>query len=174
VVRSPDLADQPDPSPARWTVAIVGNDVARELRRAVLRPQLSEADPLPGDDLPEAVHFAVLDPDGQAAGTCFVYPEPCPWRPDVLPSWRLRQMATAPGLRDRGIGTAILTAAVGWCAAKGGRLLWCNAREGAVAFYARQGFRPYGPTFTDERHTIPHQRMSLELAPRPRPATEHR
>jgi GNAT superfamily N-acetyltransferase len=173
VVRSPDLADPPDRGPAQWTVAIVDNDVARELRRTVLRPQLSADDPLPGDELLEAVHFAVLDPAGQAVGTCFVYAEPCPWRPDVLPSWHLRQMATAAGLRGRGVGTAVLTAAVDWCSGQDGRLVWCNARAGAVAFYARHGFRPYGGVFTDERHTIPHRRMSRELAAQPSPSAEH-
>jgi GNAT superfamily N-acetyltransferase len=165
VPHSPDLADPPDRSPALWSVQIVAPDVARELRRVVLRPQLSAQDVLPGDELAEAVHFGVLDPGGQAVGTCFVYAEACPWRPQVRPAWHLRQMATAAGLRGRGIGSAILSAAVRWCTAQGGRLLWCNARAGAVAFYARQGFQPYGPIFTDERHTIPHQRMSRELVP---------
>jgi GNAT superfamily N-acetyltransferase len=166
VARSPDLVDPPDRDPAQLTVEIVGPDLARELRRAVLRPQRSVQDVLPGDELPDAVHFAVLDPDRQAVGTCFVYAEACPWRPELLPAWHLRQMATAPGLRGRGIGSAILTAAVDWCTAQRGRLLWCNAREGAVAFYARHGFEAYGAIFTDERHTIPHQRMSRELVPR--------
>jgi predicted GNAT family N-acyltransferase len=72
-------------------------------------------------------------------------------------------MATADGQRGRGVGRAVVLAAIGYVRGHGAPLLWCNAREGAAGFYARHGFRQHGDVFTDERHVIPHVRMWLDL-----------
>jgi len=117
---------------------------------------------MPGDDLPGGVHFGMVAPDGAVVGTCFVYSEPCPWRPDA-DAWRLRSMATDPAWRGSGVGRAVLSAAVEYARSQGADLLWCNAREPAAGFYERGGFRRHGDVFTDERHTIPHVRMWREL-----------
>jgi GNAT superfamily N-acetyltransferase len=130
----------------------------RELRRAVLRPNLGADDPLPGDELANAVHIAATDGE-TVVGTCFVHPAPCPWRPGESPSWRLRQMATAPDRRGAGIGAAVLAAAIDVVAARGGGTFWLEARERAVPLYARHGFEAEGGIFTDEWHPTPHQRM---------------
>jgi GNAT superfamily N-acetyltransferase len=125
-------------------IGVVDERLTRELRRAVLRPELPPGAPLPGDELDGGVHFGAIDNDGTVLCTCFVYPDPCPWRPDVEASWHLRQMATVEGARGRGIGAAVLSA--------------------AVAYVAEHGFVGHGELFTDERHTIPHLRMYRELS----------
>jgi GNAT superfamily N-acetyltransferase len=135
----------------------------RELRRAVLRPQLPRDAPLPGDELPGAIHLGVVV-DGVVLSTCFVFVEPCPWYPDHAPAWHLRQMATAPEARGQGLGGAVLDAAIELARSRGGRLLWANVREAAIGFYARHGLRGHGEVFTDERHPIPHLRMWRDLA----------
>lgn len=145
-------------------VGIVDERTTRELRRAVLRPHLGPDDPLPGDELAGGgVHVGATTADGTVAGTCFVYPDPCPWLPASTAAWRLRQMATAPDLQGRGVGRAVLAAAVEHVRTQGADVLWCNARETAAGFYERNGFRRYGAVFTDERHPIPHVRMWREL-----------
>jgi GNAT superfamily N-acetyltransferase len=141
------------------TVAVVDPARTRELRRSVLRPHLSPADPLPGDELGEAVHLAALAADGTVLSTCFVFPNACPWRPERPGAWQLRQMATSPGHRGEGHGAAVVAAAMEQVRARGGALVWCHAREQAAGFYARLGFRPHGPVFTDEQHSIPHRSM---------------
>lgn len=151
-------------------VGVVDEARTRELRRAVLRPGLGPHDPLPGDELSDGVHLAALDGD-VVVGTCFVYPDPCPWLPDVAGAWHLRQMATAPARRGEGIGAAVLAAAVRHVRSAGAPLLWCNARETAVGFYAARGFRGHGDIFTDTRHPIPHLRMWLDLREPQAPAT---
>lgn len=145
-------------------VGPVEETLTRELRRSVLRPNLPPGATLPGDDVPDAAHFGAIDDDGAVLCTCFVYPDPCPWLPDA-PAWRLRQMATAEGLRGRGIGGQVVEAAAEYVRARGATVLWCNARERAVAFYRRHGFVGHGEIFTDERHTIPHLRMWRSLPP---------
>jgi GNAT superfamily N-acetyltransferase len=134
----------------------------RELRRSVLRPHLPPDAPLPGDDLADAVHLGVVVAD-KVVSTCFVFPEPCPWRPALLPAWHLRQMATAPEFRGRGLGGAVLAAALCYASEQGGRLLWANVREPAIGFYRRHGLAGDGEIFTDEHHPTPHLRMWREL-----------
>ena len=144
-------------------VEVVEPARTRELRRAVLRPHLPPGAPLPGDDLPDAVHLGAVV-DGAVLSTCFVFPEACPWRPSDTPAWHLRQMATAPEARGQWLGGAVLDAALELARTRGGRLLWANVREPAVVFYARHGLQPHGDVFTDERHPIPHLRMWQDLA----------
>jgi GNAT superfamily N-acetyltransferase len=147
-------------------VRIVDATSTRELRRSVLRPNLEAGAPLPGDDLPGAVHFGAVDDDGTVACTCFLYRDPCPWRPDE-PARHLRQMATLPDRRGQGLGAAVIAAAVQYASEAGARILWCNARASAAGFYARLGFVAHGDVFTDERHSIPHFRMARELSATP-------
>ncbi len=143
---------------------VVPEALTRELRRSVLRPYLPPGAPLPGDDVPTAVHLAVVL-DGAAVGTCFVYPEACPWHAEVDGAWHLRQMATAPEQRGRGIGAAVLAGAEAVAREHSAPLLWCHARASAETFYAAYGWTAVGEVFTDERHTIPHRRMQLPLEP---------
>jgi predicted GNAT family N-acyltransferase len=137
-------------------VGVVAEPRTRDLRRAVLRPHLGPGDPLPGDDLPFGVHIGAVDDDGTLVGTCFVYPDPCPWQPDAV-AWHLRQMATAPDRRGKGVGAAVLQAAVDHVRDQNAALIWCHARETAVSFYAAHGFRGHGEVFTE--HGLPHLRM---------------
>jgi ribosomal protein S18 acetylase RimI-like enzyme len=74
-------------------------------------------------------------------------------------------MATEEAWRSRGIGSAVLAAVLDHVAERGGRVLWCNARLGAVAFYERAGFRRVGEEW-DEPYIGPHVGMQLAL-PRP-------
>jgi len=99
-------------------VEVVEEWRTRDLRRAVLRPNLPPDVPLPGDGLADGVHLAAVDDDGIVLGTCFVYPHGCPWQPDRVAAWHLRQMATAEGHRGLGIGGAVLEAAAAYVLAR--------------------------------------------------------
>ncbi len=137
--------------------------VTRRLRNAVLRPGLDlDAVHWPDIERPDAVTYAVLDDDGIPLTTATVMPEPCPWRPDDRPAWRLRGMATAEEARGQGVGRAALDAVVAHVRAEGAVRLWCNARDVALGFYQRAGFVVEGDGFVSERG-IPHHPMSLDL-----------
>jgi GNAT superfamily N-acetyltransferase len=146
-------------------VEVVDQALTRELRRSVLRPNLPPGAPLPGDELANAVHLGAVGDDGTVLCTCFIYPDAPPWQPGREGGWHLRQMATHPEHRGRGLGALVLEAAVRQARECGGGLLWCNARESAIGFYLRQGFRPHGAVFVE--HEIPHQRLWLELGGAP-------
>ena len=144
-------------------VGPIDEALTRELRRSVLRPHQAPGDPLPGDDLPSGVHIGAVDDDGTVVGACFVYPDECAWLPDARGAWHLRQMATSPDRRGQGVGAAVLSAAVAHVRAQGAPVVWCHARETAVSFYARHGFRGHGEIFIDREHPIPHLRMWRDL-----------
>jgi len=131
----------------------VGETLA--LRQAVLRPhQNLEEVALPGDDDPSTAAFAAVDPGGGVLSVARVTLDRALFPIDDLvpagtPEWRLRGMATQPDARNRGIGSAVLQAAIAYVASQGGGLLWCNARVPATGLYRRAGFTTYGEEWLD-------------------------
>lgn len=147
------------------------------LRQRVLRPhQRVEELASPLDELPGAASFAARPTvGGEVVGTATVAPEdpprarlPAALAPGAM-RWRLRGMATAPGWRGLGVGTAVLGAVVAHVAGEGGGLLWANARLAAAAFYERAGFCRHGDVF-EEPAIGPHVVVWRLVAPEPRGA----
>jgi predicted GNAT family N-acyltransferase len=71
-------------------------------------------------------------------------------------------MATVPEVRGLGFGKALVAACVNTVKEERGALLWCNARKGAVPFYARQGWKILGEEF-DIPTAGPHFKMFIHL-----------
>jgi predicted GNAT family N-acyltransferase len=151
-------------------VEVVPGQRTSELRRSVLRPAWAPGTPMHGDGEPHALHLAALTDDGAVVGACVLFPRADPDRPGVADAWQLRGMATAEGLRGQGIGAAVVAEAVRQVSARGARLLWCEARIGAVGFYARHGFVGEGETFLHAETGIEHRRMWRELSAAPTPS----
>ena len=165
------------PSPAR--VTIVSGDVTRELRRRVLRPYQAVSDPLPGDGIADAVHFAILDDDGRTPlAACFLLREDYPWpqTADSPPSsgdlWHLRAVATEPARQRTGLGQVLMSRVADYVAGQGGGVLWCNARTPAVPFYERLGMVTYGDEHIS--HGLAHFYMWRVIEPRRAAAGEAR
>jgi len=140
----------------------VDQAAGRALRIAVLRPHEPDAPRMyAGEDDPETLHFAALDPSGEvlAVGSAIADPHPREPRPG---DWRIRGMATVPERRGEGLGAAVLEALVTAAEGKGAERLWCNARVGAVPFYERAGFAVEGEEFELPR-IGPHRLMSRSL-----------
>lgn len=158
----------PGPSPQ---IRRVGAGATHALRHTVLRPHQTLAEMVyPGDDDPTTGHFAAgagVGVGDTVIGIVTVSRQPPP--PAIVVDnpdgwWRLRGMATAPGHRSRGIGSALLTAAMAHVAAHQGQALWCNARVTAVAFYQRAGFVTAGDAW-DEPGLGPHIVMERTVGP---------
>ncbi len=132
----------------------------RELRQRLLRPhQGVEELVYRGDDHPDALHLGAFA-GGRLVGIASVAPDPSAARePDA---WRLRGMATEPGVRERGIGGELLERCVAHAGRGGAALVWCNARTRAEPFYRRHGFEPVGEVF-DVPVIGPHVRMVRRL-----------
>jgi predicted GNAT family N-acyltransferase len=148
------------------SVRVVDGAATRELRRAVLRPAWPVGSPMPGDDNPDAVHLAALDANERVVGSCILLPRPYRLRPEQDAAWQLRGMATVAELRGQGVGAAVVSRALTELADCSGRLVWCEARIGAVHFYEKQGFEVDGPEFEHAETGIPHFPMSRAVPAR--------
>jgi ribosomal protein S18 acetylase RimI-like enzyme len=125
--------------PSTVTVDEVPAALTYELRRAVLRPDGGEIT-WAGDEDPATFHLAARTPDDRVVGVVRFSPAPCPWRPLAAAPWQLRGMATDPAFRRSGAGRALVVDGLARVAARGGDLVWCDARVGAAGFYERMGF----------------------------------
>ena len=153
---------------AAVTVDEVDPEVTYELRGAILRPNGGEI-AWAGDDDPETFHLAARTPDDRVVGVVRFSPAPCPWRADARAPWQLRGMATDPALRGAGAGRALIVEGLARVAARGGDLVWCDARVAAAGFYERMGFAVVTGEF-DKPGIGPHLGMVIDLPPRPAPA----
>ena len=131
---------------AALTVRPITSREVRELRHAVLRPfDPPEKLVYSGDEDPDTLHAGAFDGE-TFVGIATVTREPLPGSHD-LAHWRLRGMATVSAVRGRGFGCALLERCFAHIRAKGGTLLWCNARVLALGFYEHLGFVAQGEEF---------------------------
>lgn len=71
-------------------------------------------------------------------------------RNELLKGWkqfRLRGMATHPDHQGKGAGSKVLRFGLDHLRTLKADLVWCNAREKAKDFYAKEGFCTEGPPF---------------------------
>jgi GNAT superfamily N-acetyltransferase len=148
-------------------------DETLELRQRVLRPGQSPRDLVfPGDRDSSSFHAGAFEGGengGPLVGVASVYEQAMEGAEanglgflSGAGVWRLRGMAVDDGCRGKGIGGVLLRACVEWVEHGGGRVLWCNARVPAEAFYVAHGFVRHGDVF--ELPAIgPHVVMSRAL-----------
>jgi predicted GNAT family N-acyltransferase len=152
------------------TVDEVPGEITLALRSAVLRGGGPAV--LPGDDAPDTFHLAARDDEGRVLGVVRFSPAPCPWRPDAGAPWQLRGMATDPEVRGAGAGRLLLADGLIRVGARGGDVVWCDARVSAAGFYERFGFAVVTEAY-DKPGIGPHVGMVIDL-PRRVPAGDHR
>lgn len=143
----------------RIAVRLAALDDILPLRHAELRPGLPrDAARFAGDDAADTLHVAAVSATGEVLGCATLVAAAL----DGRRAFQLRGMATRADRVRQGIGTAVLRTALAMLRAREGDVpVWCNARLGAIAFYARLGWRVGSPTF-DVAGVGPHRRM---LAP---------
>lgn len=139
------------------------------LRRDVLRPGApAEAARFAEDDRPGVFHVAARGPEpavdapaGDVLACITFFPDPLPAEaaravglpadgPAARFAHRFRGMASAPEVRGQGYGHAVLEAGLAELRRRGVRVVWCNGRTPATAFYERQGFVRVGEEFVLE------------------------
>jgi ribosomal protein S18 acetylase RimI-like enzyme len=114
-----------------------------------------------GDDAPYVLHLAARLDGDEVVGVVRFHPRDCPWRAGEG-SWQLRGMATDPRVRGLGVGRALVAAGLTRVQARGGDLVWCDARKAAVGFYERIGFTVVTDEY-DLQPVGPHRGMLIEL-----------
>ena len=75
----------------------------------------------------------------------------------LLDSGRIGRLAVMPGWRRRGVGSALLQAALSTARKAGMKDIYLCAQTQALDFYARHGFSAEGPEYRDAG--IPHRTM---------------
>jgi GNAT superfamily N-acetyltransferase len=131
------------------------------LRHAVLRPgHPMEAACFDADSDATTRHFGAFVP---ASGENVCCVSCMRARREGADAWQVRGMATRGDLVRRGIGHALLSFAVAALRAEDGpRLLWCNARTTALAFWEREGWTIASDVF-DIPGVGPHRAMRRTL-----------
>lgn len=92
--------------------------------------------------------------DERMLGCCMLVEE----QPDIV---RLRQMAVLNDLQGKGIGRALMNFAENLARDRGYKIIRMHARDNAVGFYEKVGYRVKGDKFIEI--TIPHYVMEKDL-----------
>jgi thiamine transport system ATP-binding protein len=131
-----------------------------DLRRRVLRTGTpSRRVEFAGDDDPATLHLGVRDATGRLVAISTWGQRPFPGGPKEGRAVQLRGMAVEPAEQGRGLGALLLEEGVERAFADGAELVWANARDHALSFYARHGFEVVGDGYLDETTAIPHHRI---------------
>lgn len=101
-----------------------------------------------------ATHF-VLYEDGEAIGTCRVFPRKAP------SEFMMGRLAVKKACRGRGLGSQLLASAERWAAESGGQYLVLHAQLQAREFYEKLGYTAYGDVEYEE--DCPHIWMKKEV-----------
>jgi predicted GNAT family N-acyltransferase len=140
-------------------------EVLVDLRHAELRRgRPRETAYFAGDDAPETRHYAALQRQEVVGCATFTRASFVAQWGDA-PALQLRGMATRSDLVGRGIGRALLAAAIADVRAAGETRLWCNARTSAVGFYEAMGWRVVSEPFEVEG-IGPHVKMIVDTLDR--------
>ncbi len=126
-------------------------DLLRQVRRAVFIEEQGIPEALEWDDQdPVAQHLLAMHRDGRPLGTA-----------RLLADGRIGRMAVLAEWRGRGVGRALLNAAVAAAARRGLAEVFLHAQLSAEPFYLRCGFRPEGEVF--EEAGIPHRALRMPV-----------
>ncbi len=98
-------------------------------------------------------HFGAYDGD-ELVGTLQLVPE-------AHGKMKMKQVAVDPARQGQGIGAIMVAAAEEFARDKDFIIMYCHARDTAVPFYERLGYRKVGDIF--EEVSIPHWEMEKHL-----------
>lgn len=128
-----------------------GRDRLSHVRRAVFIEEQGVPAQMEWDaDDAVSLHFLALDPAGRPIGCA-----------RLLPDGHIGRMAVLPAWRGRGVGRALLDAAIRAARTRGDTIVRLSAQTHAVGFYARAGFVADGDEY--EEAGIPHVAMQKKL-----------
>lgn len=133
--------------PATWAADMAA---LMAIRRAVFIVEQQVPEALEWEAADHSARHWLAALDGEVAGTA-----------RLLPGGHIGRMAVLAAARGRGLGSALLTAAVAGARADGCLDAFLHAQVHALPFYARHGFVAEGPVFMDAG--IPHRTMRLRL-----------
>lgn len=115
-----------------------------------------------GDDLPTTVHIGARRNGVVVATSTWIL---AAWPHDpALPAVQLRGMAVDDSLQGTGIGRRLVDAGINHARDAGASIVWAKARDSAMSFYERCGFRVVGEQFTEPASGMPHHLVVREVS----------
>jgi predicted N-acetyltransferase YhbS len=150
----------------KWKIRELAADETHALRRAVSADGRTDLLSMHHalDDTAGAWHLGAIDETGRVVGISSFYFVPCPIRQDVWPAMELAFMAVDPTVQGKGIGSAVMSEAIRRLKATDSTLLWASARDTALTFYERFGFKVApGSQFIPVETGRPHHLIELDI-----------
>lgn len=149
----------------RWTVRELTAEDTHPLRRAVSADGRTDLISMHQelDDSPGAWHLGAVDEAGRVVAISSVYVVSCPLRPQAQPAVQLQNMAVEPALQRQGIGSAVMAEILRRLRATDAVLIWASARDNALPFYERFGFKAIEGSGFAGRTGRPHHIIELGL-----------
>ncbi|MEM6685793.1 MAG: GNAT family N-acetyltransferase [Bacteroidota bacterium] len=128
------------------TIKEISATTAFSVRHPVLRKgKPIESCHFSGDDLPTTFHLGYYIEE-QLVGVVTLMKNTHATI-DNNTAYQLRGMAVLTQFQKRGIGDALVKKAEAMILERGGTLIWMNAREVAVRFYEKLGYKKHGTPF---------------------------
>ena len=115
----------------------------------------------PEDAYPDVTNFCVVR-GGEPVATSTWFAKECPELPGV-PAVQLKGMAVDVSLQGEGLGARLIARGLEHARSVGARVVWARARDSALYFYERRGFRVVGDGFIDEPTAMPHHIVVIDL-----------
>lgn len=146
----------------------ISAEETQPVRHLVLWPHLPNVEScvIDIDHEPHAHHVGAFDMKGNLVGVCSLFQQRSDRFPQAIlegaPVYRLRTMGTLEEVRGQGAAVAIIHYVCQWCAERGVRYVWCDARQVAYGFYERMGFEFASEEFHLERIGL-HRMMTRSL-----------
>lgn len=106
------------------------------------------------DDYDDVVHLGIRE-NNHVVATSTWFSKECPEQTGV-PAVQLKGMAVDDLLQASGYGRALIDAGLSLAVERGALLVWARARDSALGFYEKCGFRSVGEEFIDEPTAMPH------------------
>lgn len=127
-------------------VSILEAQETYPIRHEILRPGWPlESAHFDGDNDASTFHLGI-DLDGHLASVASFYLRSSDLLRESV-QYQLRGMATLTAYQGKGLGSALIGAALPALRQRGCDVLWCNARESAIGFYGSVDFVTIGPRF---------------------------
>lgn len=124
----------------------IGSAETYAVRNPVLRPgKPVETCRFDGDDLHSTTHFGLYE-NGDLAGVASLFRAKHPAFPDER-QFQLRGMAVLEDFQGRKFGQELVYACEDMARRGAAEIIWFNARENAVGFYDRMGYKITGKPF---------------------------
>ncbi len=118
-----------------------------ELRHQVLRPHQNIGECAYGvDDLRETKHWKACNHKNEIIGIITLFPEQLD-KNSTSQGYRIRGMAVSPQAQGLGVGALLLDHALKDRELSSEGYVWCNARNTAIGFYKKNGFKVFGEPF---------------------------